>query len=469
MPRSLLHIVIATCLCSVAQAPLASPFSDLDADQQRAEDILRELVSFESSERRPDQVRLALQAMADRLVAAGFEQQDIELLEPSKDNHGLVVRYRGVGNDRPILLLAHIDVVPAVADRWTFPPFTLGQSDGHYLGRGTSDNKAGVAQIISNFVRLKQEGWLPKRDVIAAISGNEETSGAFADWLANESNGLANAAYAINSDAGSGELDEDGRPRAFWVQTSEKLYQTYRLTARNRGGHSSVPRPDNAIADLATAITRLAGHRFPVALNSGTRMQLRRSAPLYDAGVADDMRALVEDESDLAAADRLAAWDPYFNAMMRTTCVPTLLQGGHAENALPRDASVTVNCRILPGVPAIEVERVIAGLVADLDIGIEVVWQGIASDVSPMPDALLEQIESLVEARWGEIPVIPGMSTGATDGLFFRNTGMPVFGISALFAIPGGSGAHGLDEKISVRAFHEAVVFWYQMLRTLAG
>ena len=191
-------------------------------------------------------------------------------------------------------------------------------------------------------------------------------------------------------------------------------------------------------------------------------------ALLYPEHLAVDMRALADDEGNLQAAQRLSLADPMLNAVLRTTCVPTLLSGGHAENALPREASVTVNCRILPGTQAIEIERVLAGLISDLDVSIEILWDGMASDVSDLPDALLETIETLVEDRWGEIPVIPGMSTGATDGLFFRNAGIPVYGVSGMFSKPGHSGAHGLDEKIGVTEFHQAVEFWYQLLTTLA-
>ncbi len=445
-----------------------TPFSDLSPDQQLSEDILRELVSYESSNDRPDLIEKALQTMATRLLAAGFTANEVQVLNPSPNNYGMLVRYRGIGPQKPLLVLAHIDVVQAVPDQWAFPPFVLGKKDGYYLGRGTADNKAGVAEIISNFIRLKREGWLPGRDIVAAISGNEETSGDFAKWLAGEGRQLADAEFAINTDAGGGEYDESGKRLALWVQTSEKLCQTYQLTTVNRGGHSSQPRPDNAIRDLAEAITRVGAHTFPVILNDTTRMALRRSATLYPEHVGEDMLALAENEGDLAAAQRLSDFDPGFNAMLRPTCVPTQLSGGHAENALPREANVTVNCRILPSTEAIEIEKVIAGLVDGLGVDIEIIYDGLASDVSVLPDALMEQIESLSEAHFGDIPVIPGMSTGAPDGLFFRNAGIPVYGISALFSKPGESGAHGLDEKIGIEEFHQSVEFLYQLLMTMA-
>ena len=330
------------------------------------------------------------------------------------------------------------------------------------------DNKSGVTQVISNFIRLKREGWLPGKDIYAAISGNEETSGDFALWLANEGRHLVDAEFAINTDAGGGEYDENGKALALWVQTSEKIFQTYELTTSNKGGHSSIPRPDNAIRDLALAIVRLTEHAFPVQLNRTTKMSLRRSAKLYPKNIAKDMLALVKDASNESLVQRLAEVDPYFNAMLRTTCVPTLLSGGHAENALPREATVTVNCRILPGTEPKEIEKVIAGLMEGLDVEIGVLWDGLASDVSELPDALLEQIETLVESQFGNIPVIPGMSTGATDGLYFRNAAMPVYGVSGLFNLPGDSGAHGLNEKVGIEEFHQSVDFLYLLLKKIA-
>lgn len=470
MRKQLTAIILATTLLSLPCMTLLAaenPFSTLTANEQLSEDILRELVGFESTTDRPDETKKSLQAMAARLREAGFPAEDIQLVNPGDDQYGLVVRYRGMGEKRPLLLLAHIDVVTAAPDAWAFPPFSLGKKDGYYVGRGTEDNKMGVTQIIANFVRLRKEGWVPKRDVIAALTGDEETDGDVALWFANEGRHLVDAEYAVNSDAGGGEYNEQGQPRAFWIQTSEKLYQTYLLTAKNEGGHSSLPRPDNAIQDLALAITRLANYQFPVILNDGTRMQLQRSAALHPQATARDMLALVENENDQAAAKRLSA-DSVFNATLHTTCIPTMLAGGHAENALPRDASVTVNCRILPGTKASEVEQIIAGLTDDLNIEVEAIYQGLPSAPSNLPDAFLESIETLVDEYWGDVPVIPSMSTGATDGLFYRNVGIPVYGVGAAFSKPGDNRSHGLDERVGIAEFHEAVAFWYDMIKTLA-
>jgi acetylornithine deacetylase/succinyl-diaminopimelate desuccinylase-like protein len=466
--RTLPLAIVMAAMLAVPLLASGQTFSELPPHEQLSEDILRELVGYESTVERPDEVLKSLQAMALRLREAGFAEEDIQLVTPAENLHGLVVRYRGIGSKRPVLLLAHIDVVTANPDAWAFPPFSLGKKDGYYVGRGTEDNKGGVTQIFSNFIRLKREGWVPKRDLIAAITGDEETTGLVATWFANEGRDLVDAEYAINSDAGGGEYDEAGNRLAFWVQNSEKIYYTVELTATNDGGHSSLPRPENAIQDLAVAITRLANYQFPVRLNDGTRMELQRSASMQPDNIARDMLALAEDDNDTAAAERLSAHDASFNAMLHTTCTPTLLRGGHAENALPRDATVTVNCRILPGTPVSEIKDVIIGLTDDLNVAFKVIYDGISSDPSIMPDAFLESIESLVETHWGEVAVIPSMSTGATDGLFYRNAGLPVYGINAMFSKPSDWRAHGLDERVGISDFHESVAFWYDLLKTVA-
>jgi acetylornithine deacetylase/succinyl-diaminopimelate desuccinylase-like protein len=460
-------IVVVMCLHVPGLCASDDPFSKLTEHQQLSEDILRELAAFESTEEHPELVRQSLEAVESRLLSAGFDQQDIQIMEPTPGNLGMIARYRGMGDLEPALVLAHIDVVTVVADEWTFPPFALGKKDGLYLGRGTADNKAGVTEIVSNFVRLRNEGYVPGRDVIAVITGNEESSAEFAKWVTTEGRSLVEAEFAINTDAGGGELTESGKHRSLHLQTGEKMYQTYQLTARNRGGHSSVPRPDNAIRDLALAIARFADHKFPVILNQTTRLALERSAKLYPEEIARDMLKVVEDPADEDAVQRLAEYDPSLNSMLRTTCVPTMLNGGHAENALPREASVVVNCRIMPGTGASEIEAVIAGLVDGLGIEIGIIWDGDTSPVSELPDALLEQVETLSGRHFGNIPVIPYMSTGATDGLFFRMAGIPVYGISGLFGVQGGSGAHGLDERIGIKQFHDAVEFMYDLLKSV--
>lgn len=446
-------------------------FRDLTSVEQQSEDLLRELVAYETIGAKPEETRRAFEAMVEHLREAGFADEDIRLVNPEDGIYGLMVRYRGRGEGQPVLALAHLDVVPATPDAWAFPPFTLGVRDGYYLGRGTDDNKAGVVQILGNFMRLKREGWVPGRDLVAAITGDEETQMKMAAWFASEESGLLEAEYALNSDGGFGQLNADGEPMAFFAQTAEKVYQTWDLTASDVGGHSSVPGAENAIEDLARAITRLAQNPFPIRLDDNMRQVLRRAADLYPEPLRADMLAVaeLEDPEAVAASDaaaRLAAAGPEFNALLRTTCTPTMLRGGHAENALPRNATVTVNCRILPGVPVGEVKARIENLVADLGVELTSVYDAVESPASVMPEAFRDRFERLVRARWGEVPVIPLMSTGATDGLWFRNAGVPVYGVSGLFGKPGESRAHGLDEKIGIQAFHDSVAFWYDLLKT---
>jgi len=443
-------------------APLAAD-EILDEHQQRAEDMLRELVGFESTIEHRDQTRAAMQAVIDRLLAAGFSDADITLVEPHPGSYGLVVRYRGFGPERPLLTMAHIDVVTADPDAWAFPPFTFGKKDGFYFGRGTQDNKTGVVQIAANFIRLKQEGYSPNRDLIMMVTGDEETEQKVADWLTTEGKDLIDAEFALNADGGGGELDEDGQPRSFLVQTSEKRYHTYRLSATSAGGHSSIPRSDNAINHLAEALVRIAANSFPVELNEGSRLYLERSAQFQQGQRAEDMRVVAESQ-DPAAAARLSG-DPWLNATLRTTCVATEIKGGHAENALPRNASALVNCRILPGVAPELIEAQLKSWVDDDSIRFESMYVSKASPPSALTPALLEGLEGLVEETWPGIPLIPEMSTGATDGLFVRNAGIPTYGVAAWLMKPGDIRAHGLDEKVSIQRFHEGVEFWYRMLK----
>lgn len=454
---------------AASETPL---FRDLGPHEQRAEDLLRELIAFETTVQKPEENRRAMEAMAVHLRAAGFDDADIQMVNPEPDIYGLIVRYRGTGAEKPILAIAHMDVVTANPDAWAFPPFSLGVKDGDYLGRGTTDNKTGVVQILYNFMRLRQEGWTPNRDLVAAITGDEETTMKMAQWFASEASGLLDAEFVLNTDGGGGEYNARREPIAFFAQTGEKVYQTWELKASNEGGHSSLPRPDNAINDLATAIVRLAENPFPLQLDDNMRMMYARAAHLYPEPMRSDMLWLAEerDPSVVAASEqaaRMAAANPAYNAELRTTCTPTMLRGGHAENALPRDAVVTVNCRILPSMPVAEVEAKLAGLVQDLELEMTALWPAWEGPPSPLTEAVLAPLESLVEKHFDGVPVIPSMSTGATDGLFFRGAGIPVYGVSAIFQEPGEDRAHGLDEKIGVKEFHASMAFWYDLFKSV--
>jgi acetylornithine deacetylase/succinyl-diaminopimelate desuccinylase-like protein len=452
---------------AMASLPGLAEEPALNGQQQLAEDILRELVEFESTEEHPEQTLAALEAMAGRLKDAGLPAEDVVLVNPAPGKHGLVARIRGIQDQRPLLTMAHIDVVTASLDDWAFPPYTFGKKEGYYFGRGTQDNKTGVAHLVTNFIRLQQENFVPNRDLIMMLTGDEETEGDVADWLSTEGKELIDAEFALNSDSGGGEYDEEFKPRAFNVQTSEKVYQTYQLTLKNVGGHSSIPRPDNAIYQLAQALVNISNYQFPVQIGPNTRLMFARSATLLDGQEAADMAELGKADFAPEAAQRLAS-DPYLNAIIRTTCVATELEAGHAENALPMVASATINCRIVPGVEPAEVLAKLKEVANDPAIEFTSIYDAKPSLPSVMPAHLQETLERLVEESWPGIPVLPEMSTGATDGLFVRNAGIPVFGVAGWFMRSSDIRAHGLDEKIGIAEFHEGTEFWYRMLKTLS-
>lgn len=469
--RILLQLVVLSAICTrigLASAEAASNDSQaLSPHEQQAEDILHELVDFESTTEHPEQTKLAAEAMAARLLEAGFPPEDVVVINPYPGKFGLVARLRGIQDQKPLLTMAHIDVVTADAGKWQFPPFTFASKDGYYFGRGTQDNKTGATHLVANFIRLREENYVPNRDLILMLSGDEESEGKVAEWLATKGRELINAEYALNTDGGGGEYTKDFKPRAFMVQTSEKVYQTYVLTISNPGGHSSLPRPDNAIYQLAAALLKIQNYRFPVEMNAGSKVMFERSARLEEGQLAADMLAVANQGDESGAAERLAV-DPYINALMRTTCVATMIKGGHAENALPMSASATINCRMLPGTDPAQVEAKLREQAADEAIVFSTVYEAKPSPASILPADLLESIETLVDEMWPGVLVVPEMSTGATDGLFLRNAGMPVFGVAGWFMRPEDVRAHGLDEKIGIKEFNQGTEYWYRMLKVLS-
>ena len=470
MPRwkVLAALLIAAMLSTVAAVPA---FSGRQPERYRqlATDILREMVEFRSATGSPDETAALLAAAMGRLVAAGFDVDDMTLVSSPGDIPNLVVRYTGTGARRPVMLMAHVDVVDAEPEAWRLHPFAFLEEDGYYYGRGTSDNKAGATILVTNFIRLREEGYAPDRDLIMVLTGDEETTGDGINHLVNDRRDLVDAELALNTDSGGGTYDPNGEPQMFKVQTSEKLYQSYELETSNPGGHSSLPRPDNAIYRLAKALGRIESHDFPIELNDGTRLFFQRSAAFEHGSTSDLMRAVAGESPDEDAARRLAAVSPLFNATLRTTCVATMLSGGHAENALPRAAKATVNCRILPGHTPEDTEAVLRGVIADEGVSIRPTGVATPSEPSPWDAQLMEPIEELVQQMWPGTPVIPNMGTGATDGLYVRNAGIPVYAIGAIFADPGDVRAHGLDERVGVKEFHDAVEFWYRMLKTVSS
>jgi acetylornithine deacetylase/succinyl-diaminopimelate desuccinylase-like protein len=442
-----------------------------DAPSPRDEEhraILRELVELNTS---PEggKVAPAARAVAARLAGAGYAPADVELIGPDDSCLNVVAMLRGRDTAaRPVLLLAHLDVVPARRADWRHDPFVLREEGGWFLGRGTLDNKAGVSVLVANMVRWKREGFVPARDIVIVLTCNEETSAEGGiGWLLKNRPRLAAAEYALNTDAGGVERRATGRV-LFSVQAAEKAYVTFVLTARNEGGHSSVPRPDNAIYALAAALGRLAAYRFPVQYNEVSQASFARAAEIETGQLAEDLRAASRGAIAGAAIERLSAI-PHINSDLRTTCVATMLSGGHAENALPQSASATVNCRVFPGAPEAEVHRTLESVVGDPSIEVAATFPMIPSPASPLREDVMRAVERLAGMFWNGVLVVPSMSAGATDGLYLRNAGVPVFGVSAIEIAPDEDRSHGLDERVPVASVYAAREFWYELVKVLSG
>jgi acetylornithine deacetylase/succinyl-diaminopimelate desuccinylase-like protein len=437
------------------------------ADSALARSILTELVGIRSVSGTRETLTAA-QALVRRLRAAGFSEQDA-FVTGSVDSIGNVVaRLRGRGVAPPVLLMAHLDVVPALREDWSTDPFTLTERDGWWYGRGTIDNKEGVTTIVANLIRWKRDGFVPDRDIVAVLTGDEETLSDQIDWFANGGGRkhIGNPAFAVNFDAGGGTI-YNGREAVLDVQTSEKMYVTYRMTVRNAGGHSSQPRADNAIYSLARALSRLAAHRFPIEVSATTRLALERSAQFEADSIATLMRLVARQPMDTSAARRLTAITR-FNAQLRTTCVATRLTGGHADNALPQLAQATVNCRVLPGADTADVVRVLRAAVADTSVEIAESQPGTVSPPSPLTPSILSAVEEVSRRFWPGVVVVPVMSSGATDGMYVRNARIPVYGLGGIFTTPDESRAHGRDERVEVRRFYEGLEFGKAVVETLA-
>ena len=439
------------------------------ADRTLARDIFRELVEINTTDSLGNTPRAA-RAMARRLVAAGFPAADVQVLIGPDPKHGnLVARYRGTGTGaKPIIVFAHMDVVPARRSDWSVDPFTFLEKDGYFYGRGTTDDKVGDAVLVADFIRLKRAGFKPSRDLILVLTGDEETLGSCIQWLVTKHRDLIDGAFALNTDAGGGVL-RDGQRVMFAVQASEKVYATYVLEATDKGGHSSLPRPaDNPVYRLAPLLERLAQYQFPVKLNEVSRAFFERSAAIDTGRLAEDMRGVLKDPPDSGAVARLSAV-PFYNSKLRTTCVATMLEAGHAENALPQSARATVNCRILPGEPASEVEATLRRLASDDRITLRTLYAPITSPSSPLTPEIMGPLERLVAEQFPKVPIVPIMEAGATDGLFLRNAGIPTYGVSAVFEEQNDIRAHGRDERIGVQSFYDALEFWYRMMQAFAG
>jgi acetylornithine deacetylase/succinyl-diaminopimelate desuccinylase-like protein len=450
-----------------ANAPFGGA-APLKPHQQQLRDIYEELVEINTTHSVGDTYRAA-EAMAARLQAAGFPSDDVHVYNPEPRKGNLVARLHGSGKRRPILLLAHLDVVEARREDWSVDPFTLLEQDGFFYGRGSGDDKAMAAIFIANLIRYRDQGYRPDRDIIVALTSDEESGGGKGvPWLLANHRDLIDAELAINE--GGGGAYRKGRNLYNAVQASEKIYFDYRLEIRNRGGHSSLPVKDNAITRLAQALSRLAAYEFPVHLDEVNRAWFERLAAMEEGQVAADMRAMAVPNPDPAAIARLSAVNPNYNARLRTTCVATMLEGGHAPNALPQLASAIVNCRVMPGESEEAVRATLARIIDDGEIAITPTdLEFLPSPGSPLTPEVMGAIEKVTREMWPGLPVLPIMATGATDSRYLRNAGIPSYGTSGIFYDIDDNRAHGRDERILVKSLYEGQEYLYRLVKRLAG
>jgi acetylornithine deacetylase/succinyl-diaminopimelate desuccinylase-like protein len=438
------------------------------ATQQLTREIYKELVEINTTASVGD-TYLAAKAMGARLASAGYPAADVQVLESGPKRGNLVARLHGTGKRKPLLLVAHIDVVEAKREDWTTDPFKLVEKDGYFYGRGTGDDKYMATAWVVNMIRWKKEGYKPDRDIILALETDEETSdhaGVGMTWLIKNHKDLIDAEYALNEGGGVGV--KDGKPFANSIQTSEKLFQSFWIEAKNAGGHSSQPRKDNAIYELADALARLEKYDFPVQLNATTRGYFEKMGGLEKGPLGQDMKAVVSAKPDPAAIERLSAMPPY-NAQLRTTCVATRLEGGHADNALPQVARAMVNCRILPGQTVEEVQQQLEKVFADPKLTVTATARDTGSDPSVINKELLTAIEKLTQKFWPGTPAVPTMSAGATDGRFLRNVGIPTYGHSGLASDIFDVRAHGKDERVLATSLFTGEQYLYELVKALSG
>jgi acetylornithine deacetylase/succinyl-diaminopimelate desuccinylase-like protein len=443
--------------------------------KQLAREILKQLIEINTTDS-VGNVTTAAEAMAKRLRDAGFSEKDVIVAGPNERKKNLVARFRGTGKHKPVLFIGHLDVVEAKREDWTTDPFQFIEKDGYFYGRGTQDMKEGDAILVTNFMRLKKEGFVPDRDLIVALTADEEGGNYNGiEWLVKHHRDWIDAEYCINLD-GLAE-SQKGRPSLFNIDVSEKVYADFTLETTNPGGHSSVPRHDNAIYSLAAALTRIQAFAFPLKLNDVSRKYLEYSARRAEGQRAADLLAVAKIPPDPQAVERLSE-DPNYNSILRTTCVATMLSGGHAPNALPQAARANVNCRIFPGEEPEEVRQTLTRVIAEPQVSVRFVEQHAADGsviipVSVPPSTLnaelVDAVEKIITKMWPGVPVIADMSQGASDSTYLRIGGIPAYVFSGVFLDSDDVRAHGRDERIRTTSFYEGVEFNYQLIRELGS
>jgi acetylornithine deacetylase/succinyl-diaminopimelate desuccinylase-like protein len=448
--RSLLPLVLALPLA--AQTP----------HQQLAREILKELIEINTTDAAGDNTRAA-EALAARFRKAGYPAGDVQVFAPMPRKGNLVVRLRGDAGLKPILFIGHLDVVEALRADWSFDPFILREQDGYLYGRGTQDTKANDAALAAAFLRMKQQNFRPARDLILALTADEEGGSANGvDWLVKNRRSLIDAEFCINTDGGGGSM-RGGKPLRLGLEAAQKVYVSYKLEVTNAGGHSSLPARDNAIYHLAEGLARLAKYNFPVHLFDVTRASFARSAAVYEGQLRSDMLRMAKDPPSAAVVARLSLV-PRFNAQMRTTCVATQVTAGHAENALPQRATATVNCRILPVDRPADVRQTLERVLADPAIHVSEMNQPVAPPHKPLDPRVVQAVTDSAAKLWPGVPVIPVMDTGASDSIFLLRAGIPAYGAGGLLIEEDDIRMHGRDERIQVRAFYEGVDFMWDMV-----
>lgn len=445
----------------------AAPSQDSDHAKKTLE-IYTKIISIETVKGKGNVPEMA-EYLAKQFRSAGFSGKDIHIIEKN-NTASLIVSYKGNGaaNKKPILLIGHMDVVSALPEDWERPPFELTKDDTYFYGRGTIDNKLGVAMVSSTFIRLKKEGFIPTRDLIIAFSGDEETDMITTRMLANDTPELSKAEFALNSDAGGGNLRADGKAIAYLVQAAEKTYATFELTVRNPGGHSSRPRADNAIYDLAAALKNIQTHQFPVMHSEMTLNFFRKTGQQFGGELGDAMIRFADNPTDKEAAARIAT-EPSYVGTTRTTCIATMLRAGHAENALPQSATATVNCRIFPGISVEQVKQELQTTVNNETIEFIVLGSPVESPISPLRDDVMAAVKKAVDPRYPNITIMGYMESGGTDGMHFRSAGIPTWAMSSVFMDPNEMFAHGLNERLPIKTFYEGLDHWSVILKELAG
>lgn len=458
-----LGLAVATSAWSASAPPLPPP-----ADQLLARDMLKTLVEINTTHAHGSTE--AAKAIQHWLLSAGFAEGDVTVLAPSDHptKGNVVVRYRGKHSSDPVLFLGHLDVVEAKPEDWSVDPFKLTQREGWFYGRGTIDMKDGDAALLESLIRLKREKFVPDRDVIVAFTADEEAGGDANGpaFLLKEHRDLIAAALVINLDGGGGNT-KNGERQFFEVGTSEKTYVTFTLETTSPGGHGSLPGPDNAIYRLAAGLGRLEAFKFPVTLTATTRTSFTELGALESGSTAADMHAVAQTPPDLAAAERLSG-NVRLNAQLRTTCVATLISGGHAENALPQRAKATVQCRMLPGDSVDHVQNALITALADPAIHVTLDAPPIVSPESPPTPRIMKKVAVLAHSMWPNVPIIPTMAAGFSDDRQTRNAGMASYDISGVWQDVDENRAHGRDERIGIQAFDESVEFTYRLLKSMS-